>query len=477
MMSLSGHPSPDCDLERMWKHGVDMSEHRTITEPARQTPVLRSCDVLVVGGGPAGSAAAACAARMGADTVLVERYGHLGGMSTGGLCLWIDRMSDWEGNQVIAGFANDLLDRMPGEALLGPPAQIWGSHDSELVDYWKDRHAAFHGTITWSPTIDPELLKLVSLDLLVERGVNMLLHSWAVAPVQDGNDIQGIVFESKSGRQAVLAKVVIDATGDGDIFALAGESFESDIVEDNIHHQMNVAFLWDAVDMQRYLDFRHDHPGDYRALMNRGREQGVHDRPHVMPRNDQALFMGPRLPGYSCTSVEDLTAVEIESRQRMMQMLDFYRRHMPGFENARIMLTGPQMGVRHSRRLRGQTKMTRDAWMTGHLYKDEIGISPPPNPRHPNVSMPLGCLMPASLNNLMAAGRNLSCDALTHTFMREVPNCWAMGQAAGVAAAVAIKTGASVRNVDVTEVRAELLKQGVVLHPDASAGEDASQAS
>jgi hypothetical protein len=379
-------------------------------------------------------------------------------------------MSDWHGQQVIAGFANDLLDRMPKDALLGPPPELWGAKDPQLVAYWQDRHAAFHGTITWSPTIAPEMLKIASFDLLLERGVKLLLHAWAVAPVQEDKTIRGVVFESKAGRQAILAKVVIDATGDGDIFALAGEQFEADIVEDDIHHQMNVAFLWDGVDMERYLHFRRECPEEFRNLMQRGREIGVYDRPHAMPHNDLALFMGPRLAGYSCLDIEDLTAVEIESRRRMLTMLDFYRRNIPGFERARIMQTAPQMGVRHSRRLVGVTKMTRDAWMTGKLYEDEIGISPPPNPRHPNVSIPLGCLIPRNLDSLLAAGRNLSCDAVTHTFMREVPNCWAMGQAAGVAAAVAIRSGVRVRDVDVREVQDQLAKQGVVLHQTEGGG-------
>ena len=148
-----------------------MPPQETIGEPARETPVFRKCDVLVVGGGPEGSAAAASAARLGADTVLVERYGHLGGMSTGGFVLWIDRMTDWSGRQVIAGFANDLLDRMPREGLLGPDDELWGSKDPELVEYWADRSAAFNGTITWSPTIDDEMLKIASQELLLDRGV------------------------------------------------------------------------------------------------------------------------------------------------------------------------------------------------------------------------------------------------------------------------------------------------------------------
>ncbi len=166
-----------------------MSTLEMITEPARSIPVFRSCDVLVVGGGPAGSAAAASAARMGADTIIVERYGHLGGMSTGGFVCYIERMTDWEGQQVIAGIADELLERMPREGVLGPSDDLWGSRDARLVEYWGDRSNAHHGVVTWSPTIDPEMLKIVSSDLLTERGVKILLHSWAVAPLRNANKL------------------------------------------------------------------------------------------------------------------------------------------------------------------------------------------------------------------------------------------------------------------------------------------------
>lgn len=437
---------------------------QTVLEPSREIPVFRKCDVLVVGGGPAGSAAAASAARMGADTVLLERYGHLGGMSTGGFCLWIDRMSDWQGRQVISGFASDVLDRMPKDALLGPSSEQWGSDDPELVDYWRQRAAGFHGVVTWSPTIDSEMLKIAHQDEVLSRGSSLLLHSWAVATVQEGNELKGIVFESKSGRQALLADVVIDTTGDGDIFALAGAEWNSDVIEDDIHHQMNVAFLWGGVDMDEYRTFRQEHLEEYQAIMERGRRENVVDRPHAMPRNDSALFMGPRLSGYSSLSVEDLTTVEVESRRRMMEMIDFYREHVPGFEDAYVSSTAPQMGTRHSRRLVGTATMTSEHWQAGKVYDDEIGISPPPTPRHPNVSIPYGALVPADVENLLAAGRLLSSDAITHTFMREVPNCWAMGQAAGVAAALSINDGVRVRDVDIGALQAELTKQGVPLH-------------
>jgi len=450
---------------------------QTIREPARDIPVFRTCDVLVVGGGPAGTAAAASAARFGADTMLVERYGHLGGMSTGGFVLWIDRMTDWQGRQVITGFANDLLDRLPRDAMLGPPPDLWGSKDAAAVAYWKARANAFQGTITWSPTVDPEMLKMASLDLVLERGVSLLLHAWVVASVQEGPEVRGVIFESKSGRQAILAPVVIDATGDGDVFALAGAPYETDVfppdakeevefvVRPNIHDRMTLSSRWGGVDMDRYLAFKRDHPVQYQALMARGKKQGVLDRPHVMPRDDVALFMGPKISGYSCLNIEHLTAVEIEGRHRVRRMLDFYRREIPGFERAWLIDTSPQIGTRHSRRLVGVTKMTREAWTTGRRHADEVAVSPSPNVRYPNVSIPLGCLVPAALDGLLAAGRNLSSDTATHSFMREIPQCWAMGQAAGVAAAVAVAARVRVREVNVTEVQRALEKQGVWLPP------------
>ncbi len=452
-----------------------MAMRQTIREPARDIPVFRTCDVLVVGGGPAGCAAAASAAALGADTMLVERYGHLGGMSTGGFVLWIDRMTDWHGRQVIAGFANDLLDRLPKDAVLGPPPELWGSKEAPAVAYWRDRHSAFQGTVTWAPTVDPEMLKMASLDLVLARGVSLLLHAWVVAAVQDGPEVRGAIFESKSGRQAILAQIVIDATGDGDVFALAGAAYETDtvpadqreehefVVAPNIHDRMTLSSRWGGVDMERYLAFRREQPAQHAAIVLRGKEAGVVDRPHAMPRNDVALFMAPKMGGGSCLDVEHLTAVEIEGRRRVRQMLEFYRREMPGFERAWLIDTSPQIGTRHSRRLVGATRMSRDAWTVGHVHEDEIGVSPAPNVRYPNVSIPLGCLVPATVDGLAAAGRNLSSDPATHSFMREIPQCWAMGQAAGVAAAVAVEAGVRLRDVDVAEVRRHLAKQGVYL--------------
>ena len=443
-----------------------MTDRPTITEAARETPVFKKTDVLVVGGGPAGTAASATAARMGADVTVIERYGHLGGMSTGGFVPYIEKMTDWRGRRVIAGFAEEILDRMPREHVLGPDPELWGSKDPKLNEYWRDRSNSHFGTITWSPTIDPEWLKIVSSDILRERGVKQLLHSWATAPIMDGNTVKGAIFESKSGRQAILADVVIDASGDGDIFAMAGAPFEGDILGDDIHHKINVAFLLGGVDMQRFFDFRREHSDEFQAIMTAGHASGIDadSVPHTMPRNDVALFMGPRLSGYSHIDVEDLTAVEIESRDRMQVVTEWYKDNMPGFEEAWIQTTAPQMGTRHSRRLLGVKKVIREDWTGGLVHDDEIGISTPPNPRNPNVSIPLGALLPQQVEGIIAAGRDLSCDPATHSFLRLIPQCWLMGQAAAAAAVTSINQGVNVRDVNVTEVRNQLFSQGVVLH-------------
>ena len=193
----------------------------TLREPARDVPVYRECDVLVVGGGPSGTAAAVAAARLGAEVVLLERYNHLGGLSTGGLVIWIDRMTDWSGKLVIRGFAEEIMDRLPREAVAGPARKDWGSRDAASAAHWAQRTAAFHGIVTWSPTVDPERLKLASQEIVLEQKVHLVFHCWAALPLLENGRVRGAFFESKAGRQAIRAKVVVDATGDGDDMAFA----------------------------------------------------------------------------------------------------------------------------------------------------------------------------------------------------------------------------------------------------------------
>ena len=171
----------------------------TVTEPAREIPVHEETDVLVVGGGPAGTAAAIAARRLGQRVTVVERYGDLGGLSAGGLVIWIDRMTDWQGTQVIAGIGSELLDRLPQGAVAGPGPELWGSTDPDEVAYWRERLSAFRDTVCKSPMIDPEWLKIASHEMLVGAGVRVLLHSWVVAAITDGDRGQGRDLREQAG--------------------------------------------------------------------------------------------------------------------------------------------------------------------------------------------------------------------------------------------------------------------------------------
>jgi FAD dependent oxidoreductase len=433
-----------------------------VHEASRATPVFRDCDVLIVGGGPSGTAAAVGAARIGADVVLLERYNHLGGLSTGGLVIWIDRMTGWDGTQLIRGVANDLLDRLPNDAIAGPSRNLWGSADEATAAYWKERTAAYHGIVTWSPTIDPERLKLVSQELVLESGAQLLLHSTGTAPIMQDGAVAGVIFESKEGRQAIRSRITVDCTGDGDIFGRAGTGADTDIEERDIHHCMNTAWIWGGCDMNRWIAFKTGDTAEFSAFMDRGRSLcgGLFERPFVSWRNDVALFMGPRLSGYSAIDVQDLTEVEVRSHRLMARHLEVYRAQAPGFEQAFLMLSAPQLGVRHSRRLPGVARVTREQWADATPYPDEIGVSPSLSPNMPPISVPYGALLPRTLDGLLVAGRHVSCDAASHSFLREIPQCWLTGHAAGAAAGLAARLNVAPRAVPIAALQAELQRQG-----------------
>ena len=451
--------NPSGEFQRRKRGGLG-----TIQEPARDIPVFATTDVLVVGGGPAGTTAAISAARLGADVILAERYNHLGGLSTGGLVIWIDRMTNWNGELLIRGVAEEMLDRLPKDAIYGPSKDQWGSRDEEEARQWARRHSAFHGTVTHAPMIDPEWLKLESLNMVLGANIELLLHSWVAAPLVEDGKVVGAILESKQGRMAIKAKVVVDTTGDGDIFAQSGEGFEGDIDDDDIHHCANTASLLSGVNVKKWFAWQDANPDLYKDFMRRGREQTKH---FILPfagwRNDVVVFMGPRFSGFDVLNVDDLTTLEILSRESLVELLNYYRGHAPGFEDAWIMLTAPQLGARHSRRLVGAGKMTGPGTKSGKVFDDEIGVSPSLSPNIPDVSVPYGALLPAKADNLLVAGRHISTDAQTHTFMREIPQCWLTGHAAGVAAALSAQAGTVPRDLAIGELQAALKKQGAFI--------------
>jgi hypothetical protein len=473
---------------RARRHDVPLGE---VVEPARRTPLWARTQVLVAGGGPAGTAAAIAAARAGAQVMLVERYNHLGGLSTGGLVIWIDRMTDWHGVPVIRGLAEELIAALPRDEVAGPPRAEWGARDAASAAWWAARTAAFHGVVTWSPTVSPESLKTASQRLVVEAGVELVHHAWIVDVLPDpdaASRIAGVVLESKQGRLAIAADVFVDATGDADLVAAAARrrgadpspdaspDWVDDIDAGDIHHAINTSWLYGGVDMRAWLAFRATRPADFAAFMARGRaELGLFEKPFVSWRDDVALFMGPRRAGLSALSLEDLTRVEVESRDLMASHLAFYRAHAPGFGRAYALQMAPQVGARHSRRIAGVARMSREDWTAGTVHADEVGISPSPALSVPNVSVRLGALVPRRFSNLLAPGKHLASDPASHAFMREIPQCWLTGQAAGVAAAQAAAARTDLRALPIAPLRRALRGQGVVLHGgDGEAAGDAA---
>ena len=441
----------------------------TIREEAREIDVYHKCDVVVVGGGPAGCAAAWAAAKAGADVTLVERYNCLGGLSTGGLVMWIDRMTDWQGNHVIQGYARHFIERMPAEGIAGPPREDWGSTDPLKVGYWQNRTTAFHGIVQWAPTLDPERMKLNNQEMLLQAGVRLVFHAWAARPIVENGAARGVIFESKAGRTALLAKVVVDTTGDGDMFARAGAEFDSDVIEGDVHHSMNTGWVLGGVNMDRWIDWKVQNPETLREFMSRGREElGYFQTPYVSWRPDIALFLGPRQSGLSALDVDDMTEVEIRSHRLMEGHCRYFREHAPGFENVYSLQSASQLGVRHTRRLGGVSRIERRNWSNGTPVADEVGVSPSISPKFPVVSVPYGALVPRALDGLLVGGRHVSCDANSHGFMREIPQCWLTGHAAGVGAALAADRGIEPRDVAVDDIRRVLRDQGAHLSDDAA---------
>jgi hypothetical protein len=405
--------------------------------------------------------------------VLLERYNHLGGLSTGGLVSWIDRMSDWDGRLVVAGIGAELIELWPGRDPR-PGSRSVGVDRPVQAAYWRVRTAALRDTVHWSPTLDPEVLKLVTHDLVRESNVHTLMHCWVVAAITTGDRIEGVIFESKQGRFAVTAPVVIDCTGDGDVFAQAGAAFDDDFDSESAHARLTTSFRFGNVDMRRYLDFRMLRQDEFADAMKRAAEQGIKLLAHPTPYDSVALFLTPKMSGFSALDVADLTAVEFISRDMAREGLRFFRDNVPGFERAWILDTASQVGTRHARRLVGSERITIDHWLADGSCPDSIGLCPGMTPSFPTLEMPYRSLVPERLDGLLAAGRNLSADTRSHAALREIPECWAAGEAAGVAAVHAVSDSVELRDVDVARLQAQLEKQGAIVSRPEESGRSSS---
>jgi hypothetical protein len=439
----------------------------SIIEPERKIPVCAEADVIVVGGGPAGVAAAVSAARNQCKTILIERYGHLGGMATGGLVILIPHLSDGSKQVQIQGINQEWLDRLDKQGgALHPPSDAIGSTDVKTLNKWSLYFACVvSGRIRQSVYVEPEILKCVMSDMVNESGVQLALHSWgARAWMKDGR-VAGVVFESKSGRMAVAGKMVIDCTGDGDIFASAGAEYEMECGPDIRSSMMALVFRLGNTDFLEFARWRDANPEAWKTKMQEMNQlAGFKVLPLPSARND-VVWINNWLPGGNCLDINDLTNVETKVRQVMPVLHHYMKQNIPGFGNCFIFDTAAQLGTRGSRRLKGLRRLTMADFKAAKTYQDTVAVFPSifPDKIGSVIHFPYRAMVPETVNGVIAAGRCFSSSLQANDMINLIPHCAAMGEAAGCAAAIALQSGVEARDVDVRKVRSTLIQQGVYL--------------
>jgi hypothetical protein len=432
---------------------------RTVEEPGRQTPLVAQTDVLVVGGGPAGQSAAVAAARAGAAVTLVERYGYLGGLASGGMVLVLDDMcSDEEVS--VGGLALEIVDRMRQiGACVTPPREDWFHNDSEVRDRWvrwgfENIYSRIRPKpIVYAASFDPEGWKQVSQEMLLEAGVHLRFHSWFSRTIVEGGAVRGVIVETKAGRQAILGRVTIDATGDGDVFGSAGAPAVQGTYIMTLVHRLG------GVDTDAATQFERDDPQKARALDAQIKQilGGAWDLWWLLtPRPGIVWCNCPHIPGLDGLKVEDLSGVEIEGRRRFTKVLAFARAHLPGFHNAYILDAAPQVGVRQTRLLDGEYVVTKDDILECRRFPDVVA-------RGRDYYTPYRSLLPKGVDGLLVAGRCYSATPEAQRISREIPPLMVMGEAAGTAAALSLEAGVPPRRVSVPVLQQRLRAGGVNL--------------
>ncbi|MEY8337515.1 FAD-dependent oxidoreductase [Lachnospiraceae bacterium 62-35] len=448
-------------------------------ESRQDIPIMTETDILVVGGGPSGMAAAIAASREGMNTILMERFGCFGG------------------NITQAGVEAFAWYRHSGTIEAGGITR-------EIEDTAMKMGASTQESQSDSQALDAEMFKCVADKMIIEAGVKPLLHCMAVDTIIENGTIKGVITESKSGRQIILAKRVIDCTGDADIIALAGAPFHKES-KDNLM-QLTPVFNCKGVDTKRFKDYIYnvlkptykDWGGECWNQITSGKEEDMFS-PFVEAPFIEAIEEGELektegvsyggtwgtiddnsgevmqinmifMNGYDCTDVWDLTRAEIQGRKEALKVVEVLRKKIPGFENCKIRNFGMTIGTRESRKIKGHAYLTKEDVMNQGRFEDSIGIYPefidglnyliiPTTGRY--YQIPYGSLVPKEIDNLLAAGRSISGDRVAHCSFRNMSCCTVTGQAAGTAAAISIKRNETTSKVRISEVQKALEKQGV----------------
>ncbi|MBD0379905.1 FAD-dependent oxidoreductase [Paenibacillus sedimenti] len=442
-----------------------MENQQTVTIPSQSLPVNHTPDVVVVGGGATGIAAAIAAARNGASTLLIEQRGYLGGMGTAALVPAFCPYTDGE-KPVIRGIGLDLLEKMKQAA------------GEKFLQSYKEQ-------LDWVP-IDVETLKRVYDAEVLASGAKILFHTVADQVLLDGDRISGLVISNKSGRSVIQAKLYIDASGDADLAALAGVPFQVGGEQGELQPG-TMCYVVTGADRARFEQFLEE-TGERNQLERTVMEaQRNGDLPEGRKRISGMAWITDSVVGFNFghvfgidgTKAEDLTRAAIEGRKLIDTQMRFLRKYVPGFEHIHLVHSGDQIGIRETRRIQGDYTLVVEDFLSMRSFEDDIArnsyfidihlanagstMTIKHLPKGKSHGVPYRCMLPHGKSNLIVAGRSVSSDRPVQGSLRVMPNCFAMGEAAGVAAAMASFARIGFREVPVPELQRKLVEQGAWL--------------
>ena len=408
---------------------------KLVYEEGKELPVIHTSDIVVLGGGPAGVSAAISAARMGIDVTLIEQYGYLGGQATGGLVIVLCGITDGK-DQIIRGFCQEVVDALQA---IGA-----ANHLPEGVVF------------------EPEAMKYLFDQLALKNNIKVYFHTMATAMICNNEKAEYVITESKSGRNAIKGRIFIDATGDGDSAEWCNIPYEK-LGRDKLL-PVTLTFRLGNVNVEKAKEFFKKNPKQIKDLIrvdDNDIDVNLEDGWLATMNKSEVWFDVVFIKNVDVTDVEDLTYAEIKGREMVRKIVDAVK-SLPGFEDAYLEDTAPQIGCRESRRIIGEYILRRED--LDESFEDSIARARNRFSKgNKSISIPYRCLIPKGVDNVLFAGRCISISHEVLDLVREIPCCMATGQAAGTAAALAIKHGVNPGDVNVKELQESLIAQKVIV--------------